>query len=942
VPGALLVVCITTVARQIGAERALATFCEHHNDFDERLVVVDDLVAPYGARFVEGAFAPREFARLALLHSDAALIAALRPTVLSALGPDVDVVVLIPDDSETLAPFAHLATGAVTLFANRFAPPPLDGKLPDAIDAAQQGRVDQDLLVLRPKLGPAAGFLDRWAELLVRSPHIPTSRLDALTYPWLDSLSGADGVDVVTSALLPLSVRNADEIERQGNSSLVRFPDFNPATPWILSYETGLLPRVRPGTHTFLGTLARRRAAALSVTEPQTSVPAFDLLPNGMVVDDVIRRAYAEAMLKFASGLAIEPPNPFAGDSIDSFLAWLTEPTPDGSSPYREAFRLVHPEITEALPTERDLEAWMSDRGPATGVARQFRPLPRAHTVDRPTASLRPGFEVKGYFDAEFGMAAAAKALLHACQAADVYTVAVTDVRTAYHDDRLTGPHTSASESAETASVLVLVRNADALLADPSDAIAARAAGRKVVGFWFWEIATFPDRLMPAFSYVDEIWVATQFVADAIARCPGAPPVYLLPYPLPLPIAPAINANAASSFADAMHIDDDRFVVSFSFDYDSVAERKNPWAVVDAYTRAFALNETLPDGRRPLLVLKAIGAERHQLDHDRLLYLINDRTDVMVMETHLDASLQSGLFARSNAYISLHRGEGLGLTLVEAMANGTPVVASAHGGNALFTNEETAFVVPHTLIDIPLTTPIYAGNGTWAEPDVAHAATHLRCIATDPDAGVAKSAAATEFLRTHNITQPQNAAAFLNGRLAALHQRGPELPDPPSSPPEPAVIEPPVPLNARAGLGPVVLPGATDSQRTGGSGRLSAVTDKIRGTVEPLIAAQAAFEQSRVAAMVTELQQTRQAVIDLEVHARAERETLTEAITGVGAHADNLQTNHAALYGTVTELSTKVRELTDSHTDLHAAIARIDTRLDDLTKQLRAVLDRLV
>ena len=139
----------------------------------------------------------------------------------------------------------------------------------------------------------------------------------------------------------------------------------------------------------------------------------------------------------------------------------------------------------------------------------------------------------------------------------------------------------------------------------------------------------------------------------------------------------------------------------------------------------------------------------------------------------------------------------------------------------------------------------------------------------------------------------------------------------------------------------MVLPGAVPTEGPAGSGVLRAVTDRVRSTVEPMIAAQAAFEQARIIALVDAVQQTRQAVADIETNARAERQTLTHAIGGVETHTSNLQSNHDSLYASVTELSTQVRTLSDSHLDLHTAIGRIDDRLDALTADLRSLLDRL-
>ncbi len=941
-------VCITTVSRRACAERATSTFSRLHPEAAVCTGVLDDLVVEHGARFVQTLFAEREFARLAMLHAAPELVAAVRPTVVRSLAAARSgVVVVLPDDAEVfgrmdplLVPFGEGA--AVVVLRNRFAPPPPDGHLPDAIDFARRGRLDQELFAVKAGEMRAEDFMREWESCVVRSPHIPISRLDPLTYPWLDSLAERSGVASITDATMPLSVRNADEPLRVVPPTVVRWPAFDPRTPWILSGETGTLPRVRPSNDHRLGSLARARAAALAQSPDDGRVGGFGHLATGMPIDAVIRRAYANALLRFESGNADEPPNPFADDDTAAFVAWLATNQGDGPSPFAEAFREVHPELDDALPTAQDVSAWLADRGATAGIAPQFRgsrtPPPQAAT------ELGPGLEISGYLGARFGMGQAARTLVRAASDAGVPIEVTVDPRTAYHREHDVIDMAQATSPAATPSTYVVVRNADALLADPSDVVRARAAGRRVVGYWFWEVATFPDRLLPALGLVDEIWVATEFVADAIGSAPGSPVVRLMPYPLPENVDEAECERLRIAFARAHTISDDRLVVSFSFDYDSVADRKNPWGAVNAFRSAFPEpGMALEDGRVPLLVLKAIGAERHPVDHDRLLHTIGDRTDVMLIEHHLDDDLQLGLFARSDVYLSLHRGEGLGLTIAEAMSVGCPIICTGYGGNMSFCTADSVFVVPHTMTEVPADTPVYAGCGQWAEPSVEDAAAVLRTVADQRAVALSKAHAASQRLADLHRSSSQAIAAFLVERAAPA---GPPCqPEDNPMPETPDAVEATASDNGRPtghpGLGPVVLPGAAPGEGVVGSGVLRALTDRVRSTVEPMIAAQAAFEQSRIVALVDAVQQTRQAVLDIEANARAERQTLTDAIGGVETHTSNLQANHDSLYASVTELSTQVRTLSDSHLDLHAAFARIDGRLDALTADLRSVLGQL-
>ena len=971
---ALTVVCLTTVRRRAFAERAIEMFAVHHPEAHRRLIVVDDPVGANGAdgvAWVERAFAERQFARLAMLHTDASLMQAVRPTVLQRIVSEATGTLLfLPDDAETFARLTGLIQpiAAVTLCNTRFGPPPLDGKLPDAVDTAALGRIDQDLFSLRADNQRTFDFLDAWAACLFRSPHVDSDRLAATSFPWLDSLADLPGVECLTDAAFPLSVRNADESTRDtATAALIRWPGFKADTPWLLSAETGELPRVRTTTHPALARLARERAAVLTplfVSEDEP-LQAFIQLPNGLPVTKVIRHAYGAGLRRFESGNADEPPNPFAGDATEAFITWLISPEDGtdsgGAAPFIGSFRLLHPELSDSLVSDDDVVAWLNDRGPATGVPRELRP-PRPSSTPHPSPpapaplSLRPAVEVSGYVDAAFGMGAAARAVVAACRASAIPTSVHVDIRTAHHQDASTDERVWPASFEGPTPVLVLVRNADALLANPTDAIAARKAGRKVVGVWFWEVATFPDRLRPAFALLDEIWVATEFVATSLRAHSDAPPIHRFSFPLPPPVEVGKSESLAQAFARDHHIDDDRFVVAFSFDYDSVADRKNPWGAVAAYKLAFPVaDEALADGQRPLLVLKAIGSDRHPIDHDRLVFSIDGRSDVLLIENHLNADGQAGLFARADAYISLHRGEGLGLTVAEAMAAGTPVVVTDYSGTTSFCDPDTAWLVPFELIDIPASTPVYAGCGQWAEPDIRVAATYLRFIATSAEPARTMTTNATEQLRTRMTETQASAPAFITTRVLSLigaqhpaideptqETAVPTLePVPPSltetSPTETSPTEYVVPL----GLGPVILPGVGPSERHPAGGMLGPVTGRVRATVEPMIAAQAAFEQARIVALVEAVQQTRQSVLDLETNARAERQTLTEVIGDVQSHVSNVQRNHDALYATVTELSTATREVAMGQVDLHDAVTRIDARLDDITRQLNAILARL-
>ncbi len=172
----------------------------------------------------------------------------------------------------------------------------------------------------------------------------------------------------------------------------------------------------------------------------------------------------------------------------------------------------------------------------------------------------------------------------------------------------------------------------------------------------------------------------------------------------------------------------DGFVFLFSFDFNSVVARKNPAGVVEAFRRAF------PEPRAGVsLVLKSINGDRHPEALAALTEAIGGRTDIQLRDEFLDADLRDVLVASCDCYVSLHRSEGFGFTLAEAMLLGKPVVGTAYSGTADYLSDATGFVVDHELVPIGPDAEPYPADGQWAEPDLDHAGQLLRQVVDDPE-----------------------------------------------------------------------------------------------------------------------------------------------------------------------------------------------------------------
>src|SRR5262249_32170487 len=141
---------------------------------------------------------------------------------------------------------------------------------------------------------------------------------------------------------------------------------------------------------------------------------------------------------------------------------------------------------------------------------------------------------------------------------------------------------------------------------------------RYSAGLWFWETSRFPRRFRHALDYVDEVWVASDFVREAVER-ETSKPVLTFPLPVLVPELPALK-RADVGYPDAA------FVFLYVFDFFSTVERKNPLGLIDAFTRA------LPEPGQAFLYLKSINGGRSPSDLRRVQEAVADRPDIVVSD----------------------------------------------------------------------------------------------------------------------------------------------------------------------------------------------------------------------------------------------------------------------------------------------------------------------
>lgn len=260
--------------------------------------------------------------------------------------------------------------------------------------------------------------------------------------------------------------------------------------------------------------------------------------------------------------------------------------------------------------------------------------------------------------------------------------------------------------------------NPDQMLRARSQLEAQRQQGRYLIGFWFWELEHFPLEWQGALDLVDEIWVASSFVQRSISAATRKP---VLRMPLPIDLC---NVHPDREF---FGLPEGKFIFLFTFDYYSYPQRKNAEAVVAAFRTAF------PAGRGDVcLLIKSINAERVADAHLRLVGAARGDPRIVFRDGHIGREEMYRLIASADAYVSLHRSEGFGLGMAEAMHLGKPVIATRYSGNLDFMSDEVARLVDCKMVQVPPGAYPHWQGQRWAEPDVEMAAICMRSLADDP------------------------------------------------------------------------------------------------------------------------------------------------------------------------------------------------------------------
>jgi glycosyltransferase involved in cell wall biosynthesis len=270
------------------------------------------------------------------------------------------------------------------------------------------------------------------------------------------------------------------------------------------------------------------------------------------------------------------------------------------------------------------------------------------------------------------------------------------------------------------------------------------------IAYWWWELEELPEYFLKNAEFFDEIWAPTTFIYNNLKKALGAK-VALAPLIL------RFNWETEGFTRTDFQLPEDVPIFLVRFDFNSTIDRKNPYAAIDAFKNAFG-SQT-----EAYLLIKTVNGENNLHLLEELISIVEDRSDIRVWDKKLTRAINNDLMKCVTGYLSLHRAEGLGLNILEAMQAKVPVVTTGYGGNMDFCTNENSFLISFKLVPVEDRSYLYPPLGVWAEPEIEDAAKAIRSIVNGGEEIKQKIDAGWEKVNT--INKSKDFAGFVEKKI---------------------------------------------------------------------------------------------------------------------------------------------------------------------------------
>jgi SAM-dependent methyltransferase/glycosyltransferase involved in cell wall biosynthesis len=668
--------------------------------------------------------------------------------------------------------FEALDRADVVLTPHLNEPIPCDDRSPSEQDILISGAYNLGFIALR-RSRETARFLDWWRERLNDLCRVEPSGGLMVDQRWIDlAPSLFPSAFILHDSTYNVAYWNlhARQIERSADGYacngrplvMFHFSGYDPERPDVLSkHQTRTELVAGTALHELFTAYGQ---AVLAAGFQESKRWGYDLatFDNGIGLHAIFRRLYLEldAETRRAFG------DPFETKPEGSFFQWATTTQPGCRqlSPFLEtAYRLrydvqgVFPDVagehrlgflrwaaaqgaTEfgyepelVLRCEPSLEL-PTGTPPSVAPARREQQAPAdpagGEASQASAVGNLAGVNVCGYLRNESGLGSAARGYIQILNSLGV-PVSLRDV-SELSANRSDDSSISVFHGDHPYPVNLVCVNADqhfvVMRQDPSF-----FENRYNIGVWFWELPSFPSEWHDRFDHYDEIWAGSSYIANTLAPLSPIPVVRIQPL-----LGPQLVGNRRRG-RDRLGIGNE-FLFLFMFDFHSYFQRKNPLAVVEAFRQAFAPT----DGAR--LVVKSVNGSSSVSEADMLKTAIGADCRITLIDGYISSAEVADLTSACDCYVSLHRAEGMGLTMAHAMAAGKPAIATGWSGNTDFMDASNSLLVRFDLVELEHDVGPYKAGATWAEPDIDHASALMRHLFDRPDEAAALGLAAQRDL----------------------------------------------------------------------------------------------------------------------------------------------------------------------------------------------------
>jgi glycosyltransferase involved in cell wall biosynthesis len=364
------------------------------------------------------------------------------------------------------------------------------------------------------------------------------------------------------------------------------------------------------------------------------------------------------------------------------------------------------------------------------------------------------GINLIGYVHAESGVGEAARSSIRGIEKADI-PKSIIDYRVG-NVSRMSEKVSAEFEQFGSYSINLVHVNADQSGVVREHLPDVVFENRYTIGYWYWEMPVFPDFLDFAFDNVDEIWVATDYILNAVSN-KTSKPVKLIP--------PNVSVVVDESLGRAdFGLEEGEFVFFHMSDVLSMPERKNPLAVIQAFKKAFADQPSLP----VKLLLKITNLDRNPELEAEINELVANDSRISLIFGYMERTHLNSLIANIDCYVSLHRAEGFGLPIAEAMSLGKIVIATMWSGNVDFMSQDNSLPVSYELVELEEDVGPYEKGQIWAEPSIDDAADKMFHIFNDEQLQASIGKAAKQTIS--EFYSPSASGKAMKQRLKELCQ----------------------------------------------------------------------------------------------------------------------------------------------------------------------------